>query len=237
MTVATLNSITSVSSNITLFPLNVQVSKIQNMQTTSLHVVNTTPTPISISSTFLTTVAFDLNVGNNMITPEMKIIIREQTSIRLNIDISRISFITASHNNYRRQILGTQVFFSIVSSSLLEASEIQISLTLTLWNSILSNASNNLLQAHNFYITSNMNTHMISTTPTPSPISSTYSTIVAFDLNIGNNTITPEMQIKIRNEISMRMNIDISRIGSLVIVYNETTGTTQVQFTITSVLQ
>ena len=67
--------------------------------------------------------------------------------------------------------------------------------------------------------------------------SSTYLTVVAFGLNIGNNTITPEMQIKIRNEISMRMNIDISRIGSLVMVYNETTGTTQVQFTVTSVLQ
>ena len=62
-------------------------------------------------------------------------------------------------------------------------------------------------------------------------------TVHPFGLNIGNNTITPEMQIKIRNEISMRMDIDISRIGSLVIVYNETTGTTQVQFTITSVLQ
>jgi len=56
-------------------------------------------------------------------------------------------------------------------------------------------------------------------------------------MNIGNSVITSEMQIRIRNETSMLMNIDISRIGSLVIFYNATTGSTQVNFMIISDLQ
>ena len=78
---------------------------------------------------------------------------------------------------------------------------------------------------------------VFTTTPIPSTTPSTYSTIVAFVLNIGNSVITPEMQIRIRNETSMLMNIDISRIGSLVIFYNATTGSTQVNFMIISDLQ
>ena len=235
ITVANLNTITSLSSNNTLVPQNVQVSTIENVQTTSLYVATTTPTP----STYLSIVAFDLNIDDSMITPEMQIKIRNETSILMNIDISRIGSLVMV---YDESTGTTQVQFTITSELQSENDAIGTSMTVAIVNSIISRISNNTLITENVQVSQieNVQTtslHVATTTPTPSLTSSTYSTIVAFDLNISDSMITPEMRIKIRNETSMRMNIDISRIGSLVMVYNATTGITQVTFTITSALQ
>jgi len=213
ITVPTLSSIISLISNKTLITQNVQVSQIENFQTTSLHVAITTPTPSPASSTYSTIVAFDLNIGNSTITPEMQIKIRNETSMRMNIDISRIGYLVMVYNESTGT---THVQFTVTSVLKSENDVIGTNITVPTLNSIISIISNNTLIPQNVQVSQIDNAqttslHVATTTPTPSPASSTYSTIVAFDLNIGNSTITPEMQIKIRNETSLRMNIDISR--------------------------
>ena len=128
-------------------------------------------TPVAQNLIFETMIEFQVNLAENLITSEIKQNIRVETRNILQIDLSRISEVTAGKKAPARRLLATRTSFTITSDTSIDVSVILARMNQNTLNTILSKSSDGLLNATGLIIsTSEKKTEIPVTTTGLDPI-------------------------------------------------------------------